>query len=150
MRVLDFTLGTNPKTGEEQWKVKEVVGRLTTIYLVDYQSPMRPEIGRTRYTVIVGDSAHVSEDGNFRLVPVILKTALPQVRSDEECVEKEDEEVEETTPRRVVRVTPPAPRQKGRKARRYVPLGPDGKRVKLPGRPRSRKLGKKDNKAGKK
>lgn len=149
MKIIDFNLGQNAKTGDLQWQFTEEKNGFTTMYVVDHHSSLRPEEGRTRFVVSEADKVvFQSENGRFRIRSVTCVTALPQVRSKEECVEvKESEKLfhdgeNHRTASSGLPLQSAPTRSKRQKVRRYVDLPPDGKKAKLPGRPRDRKLSK--------
>jgi hypothetical protein len=143
MRIMDFNLGPHYKTKEPQWRFYEVKDGVTTLFVVDRRSSeLQPEDDQTRFIVSEMEKLiFESPDKKFRILPVKCITALPQIRSREEYTENENEQQVSADPTASQPVDA-APKKRRQKARRYVDLPEDGKKAKLPGRPRDRKLGK--------
>lgn len=142
MRIIDFNLGRHSKTGEPHWRTFEEKNGITTMVTPDRRSKLQPREGLTRFLVSEPDKAiYESPSGKFRILAVNCVTALPQIRSQDEYIEKEDEPVSANP------YSPPinaGTKKRHQKTRKYVDLPPDGKKAKLSGRPRDRKLGKGD------
>lgn len=127
MKVIDFNLGTHPKSGQPQWKFVETEGRSTTIYLVDRKSELQPKLGQTRFLTDDGEVVHKSDDGRFHMIAVHLRMAMPQLRSDEECIEVEpnrESEKAQLADRRIRETLAPHRAESPKKAKKHTHGGP--------------------------
>lgn len=85
---ITWALGHHPTTGREQWECVQVIHKVTTKFLVDNFSELKPQNRGDRSHCIVTSIRHTSENKRFRIVTVkILKiTPADKVAPQEELL----------------------------------------------------------------